>query len=93
MLVLVIAFLLVFWVDYYMIIRFEEMRLLHLFGKEYERYTQQVPRLIPRFRNYRTRDRLEMDAQRNLLGIVKSMRFFGLAFALKLIEVLKEVKL
>lgn len=89
-LILVIVYLVVFCVNYFLVVRFEEKRLLFLFGSEYENYTARVPRLIPRFRNYRTSDRLEVDPRRQLLGIVKSMRFFGMAFALNLIEVLKE---
>ena len=88
-LILVIVFLLVFCVEYVLVVKYEEKRLLQLFGKEYETYTEQVPRLIPRFKNYRTCEKLEVDPRRHLLGIVKSMRFFWMAFALQLIEVLK----
>jgi protein-S-isoprenylcysteine O-methyltransferase Ste14 len=88
-LILIIAVLLVLWVDYSSVVKFEEKRLLQLFGKEYESYTKRVPRLIPRFKNYRAGEKLEVDPQRHLIGIVKSMRFFGMAFALQLVEVLK----
>jgi len=89
-LILVIAFLVVFCVTYAFVVKFEEKRLLNLFGEEYESYAEHVPRLIPRFKNYRTREKIEMAPHRYLLGIVKSMRFFGMAFALQLIEVLKD---
>jgi protein-S-isoprenylcysteine O-methyltransferase Ste14 len=89
-LILVIVYLVVFCVNYFLVVRFEEKRLLFLFGTEYESYTARVPRLIPRFRNYQTSDKLQVDPRRQLLGIVKSMRFFGMAFAINLIEVLKE---
>ena len=89
-LILVIVFLLVFCTNFFLIVKFEEKRLRLLFGAEYERYTARVPRLIPRLRNYRPSGRLEVDQQRFLFGLPKSMRFFGLAFAVKLIEVLKE---
>jgi protein-S-isoprenylcysteine O-methyltransferase Ste14 len=89
-LILVIVFLVVYCVNYFLVVRSEEKRLLVLFGTEYESYTARVPRLIPRFRNYRTSDKLEVDPRRQLVGIVKSMRFFGLAFAINLIEVLKQ---
>jgi protein-S-isoprenylcysteine O-methyltransferase Ste14 len=89
-LILVIVFLLVFCVNYFLVVKFEEKRLSQLFGKEYGSYTERVPRLIPRFRNYRTREKIEVDLQRHLWGIVKSTRFLWMAFALELIEVLKE---
>jgi protein-S-isoprenylcysteine O-methyltransferase Ste14 len=89
-LILVLVFLLVFCVNYVLVVKFEEKRLLQLFGKEYESYAERVPRLIPRFKNYRTLEKIEVDAQRHLIGIVKSMRFFGMAFALQLVEVLKQ---
>ena len=89
-LILVIVFILVFCVNYYMVVKFEEKRLRLLFGTEYESYSARVPRLVPRFKNYRTSGRLEVDPQRILFGIAKSMRFFWLAFAIKLILVLKE---
>ena len=88
-LILVIAFLPVFCVDYVLVVKSEEKRLFHLFGREYETYTERVPRLVPRFKNYWTREKLEVDPRRHLLGIVKSMRFFWMAFALQLIEVVK----
>jgi protein-S-isoprenylcysteine O-methyltransferase Ste14 len=88
--ILVIAIFLVFCVNYFLVVKFEEKRLSQLFGKEYQTYTERVPRLIPRFRNYRTREKIEVDLQRHLWGIVKSTRFLWMAFALELIEVLKE---
>ena len=89
-LILVIVFLLVFCTNFFLIVKFEEKRLRLLFGVEYESYSARVPRLIPRFRNYRPSGRLEVDQQRFLFGLPKSMRFFWMAFAIKLILVLKE---
>jgi protein-S-isoprenylcysteine O-methyltransferase Ste14 len=89
-LLLIVVFLLVFCVNYFLVVKFEEKRLSQLFGNEYESYTERVPRLIPRFRNYRTLEKLEVDPQRHLWGIVKSSRYLWMVVALELIESLKE---
>jgi protein-S-isoprenylcysteine O-methyltransferase Ste14 len=41
---------LVFWINYSLIIRFEENYLAQTFGKEYENYIERVNRWIPNFR-------------------------------------------
>jgi protein-S-isoprenylcysteine O-methyltransferase Ste14 len=88
---LTVAFALIFWGHYFLIIKSEEKRLLQLFGKDYESYSKRTPRLLPRFKNYWSREKIVVNSHRQLLGIVKSMRFLGMFLALELIEVLKHI--
>ena len=47
-----LAVMLLFGIQYYLIILLEEEKLRELFGAEYEHYSESVPRLIPRISSY-----------------------------------------
>jgi protein-S-isoprenylcysteine O-methyltransferase Ste14 len=88
---LMIVFPALFCVYYFFVIKSEEKKLLELYGKEYEAYCAAVPRLIPRFGSYRTPTAVAVTPDQYLHGIVKSMGYFWILFALQLIESLKAV--
>jgi protein-S-isoprenylcysteine O-methyltransferase Ste14 len=74
---------------YFLVVKFEEKRLSQLFGREYETYCARVSRFRPHFRNYRSRERIEIHPHILLRAMVKGMWFFCLIFALEIIEILK----
>jgi hypothetical protein len=85
----VIVFALIYCSYYLLVIKFEEERLLKLFGKEYEQYCAKVRRFIPGFRNYRSRERIEINPHHVFKKIAKGMWFFWLFTALEIIKALK----
>tara|TARA_X000001036_G_scaffold438662_1_gene487121 strand:- start:678 stop:1253 length:576 start_codon:yes stop_codon:yes gene_type:complete len=46
-----------FTVQYYLIIELEENTLINIFGKEYEKYINNVPKLFPRFSSWKNKDK------------------------------------
>ncbi len=85
----VIIFAFIYCSYYFFVIKFEEKRLKKLFGKEYEQYCAQVRRFIPGFRNYRSRERIEINPHHVFKKIAKGMWFFWLFTALEIIKALK----
>lgn len=63
-LTLAAVFAAVFLVSHWPAVRAEEQRLSELFGEEYERYCDEVPRFVPRPRAIRTSDTLLLDMTR-----------------------------
>ena len=57
----IISMLLITWIffvlQYYMIINLEEKTLLSIFGNEYNKYIKNVPKLFPRFRIWKNKDK------------------------------------
>jgi hypothetical protein len=47
------ACFIIFWIEYYMIIRAEEKALLRDLGEQYAVYKQSVPRILPLLRPYK----------------------------------------
>jgi protein-S-isoprenylcysteine O-methyltransferase Ste14 len=90
-LLLIIVFVAISCFYYFMVVKFEEKRLLQLFGREYETYCTRVPRFRPNFRNYWSRDRVEVNPHLIFRAIVKNMWFFWLLFALEIIKALKRI--
>ena len=89
--VLVVCFAAIYCFYYFLVVKFEEKRLSQLFGREYEVYCARVRRFLPNFRKYRSRDRIEINPQLLSRAMVKGMWFFGLVFALEIIEALKRI--
>lgn len=86
---LIVVFACIYCFYYFLVVKFEEKRLAQLFGREYEAYCARVSRFWPKFRNYRSRPQIEIHPHIILRAMVKGMWFFGLVFALEIIEVLK----
>jgi protein-S-isoprenylcysteine O-methyltransferase Ste14 len=86
---LVIVFGLIYCSYYFLVIKFEERRLTILFGEEYEQYCAKVRRFIPGFRNYQSRERIEINPHLVFKKIAKGMWFFWLFAALEIIKALK----
>jgi len=65
-----LLFLVIFFFSfqYILIVKLEEKKLSELFGEEYKRYIELVPRFIPRLSPYPDRTKI----QPNLLGALKS---------------------
>jgi protein-S-isoprenylcysteine O-methyltransferase Ste14 len=61
---------------YLLVVKSEERRLLFLFGREYETYCTRVPRFLPDFRNYHSRQQLEINPHLMLRAMIKSMWVF-----------------
>ncbi len=51
-----IIFTAIFWAYYLRVIISEERRLRKLFGRDYSSYCSKVPRLLPNFKNFHSRD-------------------------------------
>ena len=88
---LILGFASIYCFYYFLVVKFEEKRLLQLFGSEYEAYCARVSRFWPKFRNYRSRPHIEINPNILLRAMVKGMWFFGLIFALEIIESLKRM--
>jgi protein-S-isoprenylcysteine O-methyltransferase Ste14 len=86
---LMIVFPALFAAYYLLVIKAEEKRLTALYGEEYEAYRAVVPRIIPRFGIYRTPMTVAVTPEHYLRGIVKSMGYFWIVFALQLVESMK----
>jgi len=76
---------------YFLVVKFEEKRLVRLFGREYEIYCSRVRRFWPNFRNYWSREQVETNTHLISRAIVKNMWFFWLLFALEIIKILKRI--
>jgi len=90
-LALIVGFAFIYCFYYFLVVKFEEKRLSQLFGREYEAYCARVFRFWPNFRNYRSRPHIEINPHILMRAMVKGMWFFGLVFALEIIESLKRV--
>jgi protein-S-isoprenylcysteine O-methyltransferase Ste14 len=88
-LLVMIIFGLIYCSYYWLVVRLEEKRLGKLFGKEYEQYCAKIRRFIPGFRNYRSRERIEINPHLVFKRIAKGLWFFWLFTALEIIKVLK----
>lgn len=61
-----------FWIYHHFVVRSEEANLLKIFGERYVRYAESVPRFLPRFQRYWSRQTLETNPRvlgRNLLEV------------------------
>jgi protein-S-isoprenylcysteine O-methyltransferase Ste14 len=85
----VIVFALIYCSYYQLVIKFEERRLVKLFGEEYDQYRKKVHRFIPGFRSYRSRERIEINPHFMFRRIAKGLWFFWLFSALEIIKALK----
>lgn len=90
-LLLVIVSVAISFFYYFMVVKSEEKRLLRLFGSEYQSYCTRVPRFLPKFRNYWSREQVEINPHLISRAIVKNMWFFWLLFALEIIKILKRI--
>jgi protein-S-isoprenylcysteine O-methyltransferase Ste14 len=88
---LMIVFPALFSAYYLLVIKSEEKRLMALYGRQYEAYCAVVPRIIPRFGIYRTPITVTVTPEHYLRGIVKSMGYFWIVFALQLVESIKSL--
>ena len=89
--VLTIAFVAISCSYYFLVVKSEEKRLLHFYGQEYEKYCTKTPRFMPNFRNYWSREQMEINPQVIFHAIIKNMWFFWLLFALEIIKALKRI--
>jgi protein-S-isoprenylcysteine O-methyltransferase Ste14 len=89
--VLMIAFVAISCFYYFLVVKNEEKRLLHAYGQEYEKYCTKTGRFIPGFRNYWSREQIEINPQVIFHAIIKNMWFFWLLFALEIIKALKRI--
>jgi protein-S-isoprenylcysteine O-methyltransferase Ste14 len=89
--VLTIAFVAISCSYYFLVVMSEEKRLLHFYGQEYEKYCTKTPRFMPNFRNYWSREQMEINPQVIFHAIIKNMWFFWLLFALEIIKALKRI--
>jgi protein-S-isoprenylcysteine O-methyltransferase Ste14 len=87
--VLIVCFASIYCFYYFLVVKFEEKRLAQLFGSEYEAYCARVHRFWPDFRNYQSREHIEINPRILSRAMVKGMWFFGLIFALEIIQALK----
>jgi hypothetical protein len=87
----IIGFALIYCFYYFLVVKFEEKRLLNLFGRDYEAYCTRVPRFRPIFRNYCSRERVEVNPHVLLRAMIKGMWFFGLLAALEVAKILKGI--
>jgi protein-S-isoprenylcysteine O-methyltransferase Ste14 len=87
---LIIGFASISCFYYFLVVKFEEKRLLQLFGREYETYCSRVSRFRPIFRNYWSREQVETNPHIIFYTIVKNTWFFWLLFALEIIKALKK---
>ena len=86
---LIIPFVAAYCLYYYFVIESEQKRLLKFFGKEYENYCARTPRVIPRFRNYWSREITEISPHHLSLKIINSMNFLWAMVALQLLDAIK----
>jgi protein-S-isoprenylcysteine O-methyltransferase Ste14 len=87
----IIGFASIYCFYYFLVVKFEEKRLWQLFGREYETYCGGVSRFRPHFRNYRSREQIEVNPHRLLQAMVKGMWFFWLLSALEVVKILKSI--
>jgi protein-S-isoprenylcysteine O-methyltransferase Ste14 len=85
----IIVFGFIYFFYYFIVIKYEERRLVQLFGEEYEQYCARVHRFFPEFRNYRSRKRIEINPHHMSKRIAKGMYLLWLFTALEIIKVLK----
>jgi protein-S-isoprenylcysteine O-methyltransferase Ste14 len=88
---LIIGFASISCFYYFLVVKFEEKRLLHFYGQEYERYCAKTHRFMPAFRHYWSRGQIEVNPQLIFRAIVKNMWFFWLLFGLEIINALKRI--
>lgn len=72
-----------FFLQYSLIISLEETRLRELFGEQYEKYVQAVPRFLPRLSSYQGKNNVEPDTKKTLHS--EQDTFLTIAAALLLI--------
>lgn len=73
-------------------IKKEELRLLELFGDEYESYRTSVPRLLPSFRNYSTPETISIRPAPMTIGFLDCCFVLMLIGAVEMIEGLHRAK-
>jgi protein-S-isoprenylcysteine O-methyltransferase Ste14 len=76
---------------YFLVVKYEEKRLSHLYGQEYERYCARTHRFMPAFRNYWSREQMGVNPHLIFRAIMKNMWFFWLLFGLEIINTLKRI--
>jgi hypothetical protein len=86
--VVMIVFASIFCGYYFLVIKAEEKRLAALFGDEYEEYCRAVPRIIPRFRIYRTSETISVPMKDFFPAMVKGLWPIMAAAAAELIQIL-----
>jgi protein-S-isoprenylcysteine O-methyltransferase Ste14 len=83
-------FLLIFAIYYPSIISREEQRLLQIFGEDYQRYLQNVPRFVPSFRQFQEPSSWTASPVLFRKHVINDTIFIWLAALLELIEALRE---
>lgn len=78
---LIIFILFFFGIQYYFIVRLEEEKLGELFGAEYRKYCQAVPRIIPRIKSVKSTHPVKPD----VAGAFRSEKSTFISFAAVLI--------
>lgn len=78
-----------FWTYYYFVIKSEERRLLQLFDQEYVNYCSRVNRFLPRFKNYWSKNIMEINPRVTSKSIIDAGWFL---WFLILFEMLKPFK-
>ncbi len=81
----------VFWSYYLLVIQAEEKGLHSLFGEEFVLYCRRVPRLIPNFQTYRSREKVTILVRHYTPSLWKSIWPTLLAVALNMIRLVLEV--
>jgi protein-S-isoprenylcysteine O-methyltransferase Ste14 len=90
--VVLIAFAAIFWGYYFLVIKSEEKGLAALFGREYEKYLQTVPCIIPRPRRYHSPENMIVSSRAFLPAMAKSIWPVLLVASADLIEMLKGLR-
>ena len=79
----------IYWGYYYFVIRSEERRLLQMFGSRFTAYCSKVNRLVPSFKNYRTRNSVLVNTNVLFRSIMDASVFMWVIILLEIMEDLK----
>lgn len=79
----------IFVIYYSFVVRKEERKLISIFGDDYKKYMERVPRWFPNFRLFIEPDNLTLNPKHVRIGILDAMWFLWFFFLWELIEIIR----